>query len=189
MKLARAAFAASFALSLAGCLGETTTLSVYYERTGVPSLFRYAASGRDFRTVIYGNPTTASQDAFDAAVIAAMQGRNWGPETNFTTTPSDDARGEYRVVMIFSGDRYIGGEAACREVDAAALVPVSDRVELQSAFCFRDQVLSQVHVRTAAFRSPDDPRLDDAVAQAVIHLFPLRDPYIDHDRDRDFLFP
>ncbi len=102
MKLARAAFAASFALSLAGCLGETTTLSVYYERTGVPSLFRYAASGRDFRTVIYGNPTTASQDAIDAAVIAAMQGRNWGPETNFTTTPSDDARGEYRVVMIFS---------------------------------------------------------------------------------------
>ena len=189
MKSLNLALGASFALSLAGCLPQTTTDKVYYARTGVPSVFRYAAAGRDFRTMIYGNPTVASKDAFDDAVIAAMQGRNWGPRTNFTTTPSENAREAYRVVMIFSGDRYFGGDAACRDVDESALAPVSDWVELQSAFCFRDQALSYAHVRTAAFRAPDDPRLGDAVSQAVLHLFPLRDLDIKRDRDPKFLVP
>ncbi len=169
--------------------GATITEFVDYERPGVRSLFQYAAADRDFRTIIYGNPSAASKQAFDAAVIAAMQGRNWGPTTNFTTTPSESAHKEYRVVMIFSGERHYGGKAACGDVDPGALAPVRDRVRLQAAFCFRDRVLSEVQVKLDAFQGPNDPALDRAVAQAVLHLFPLRDPFIERDNDRDVIVP
>ena len=180
-------FALGLALGVAACAGATTTDFVYYERTGVRQLFHYAAADRDFRAAIYGNPSAASKEAFDAAVIAAMQGSNWGPQTKFTTTPSESAREGYRVVMVFSGDRYYGGKAACRDIDSAALAPVAGRVQLQAAFCFRDQVLSEVRVRFDASRGLNDSALDHAVAQAVLHLFPLRDPYMEHDNDRDMI--
>ncbi len=189
MKIVRVKLAALFVMLLGGCAGQTTTDSVIYERTGIPTAFRYAAADRDFRTEIYGNPTTAPKETFDASVIAAMQGRNWGASTNFTTTPSERAREEYRVVMVFSGDRDIGGKAACREIDSNALSPIVDRVELQAAFCFRDTALSHVHVGVGGFSDVNDPRLDEAVAQAVIHLFPLRDPYIEREHDIDFPIP
>ncbi len=189
MRHARLATAGIFALSLAACAGATITEYVSYDVSGVPSLFRYAASGRDFRTEIHGNPSAAPKAAFDAAVVAAMQGKTRGTSTNFSLARSASMREGYRVVMVFSGDRWVGGAAACREVDAGALAPVTERVELQAAFCFRDRVLSQTHVRFAAFSDTRDPGLDRAVSQAVLHLFPLRDLTQQPDEsDRDPIF-
>jgi len=189
MKIVQAELAALFVVLLGGCAGQTITDLVSYERTGIPSIFRYAAADRDLRTEIYGNPTTAPKETFDASVIAVMQRRNRGARTNFTTAPSESAREEYRVVMVFSGDRDIGGKAACREIDSNVLSTTVDRVELQAAFCFRDTALSHVHVGVGGFRDVNDPRLDAAVAQAVIHLFPLRDPYIEPEHDGEFKSP
>ncbi len=160
----------------------------YYARPGIPDFFQYAAAGRDFQTVIYGNPTTAPKDAFDAAVVAAMQGRNWGPTTNFTTTPTVGPREGYRVVMAFGGDRYVSGNAICGDLDPAAF-SATNGVDLHAAFCFRDRLFSEVRVDTGAFSTPDDPRLKDAVAQVVLNLFPLRDPYRDRDGRRKIIRP
>jgi len=144
------------------------------------------ASRGEFRTVIHGNPSVAPKEAFEAAVIDTMQGHTWGPKANFSTSSSADARDGYRVVMVFSGQYHITGEAACRGADLSALPPAANRVQLQAAFCFKDRVLSQAHVTFNSFSSPEDPVLNDAVAEAVLHLFPLRDP----DReDRGGVFP
>ena len=177
------------AVWLAGCSNETITDLVYYERPGVPALFQYAAGGRDFRTVIHGNPSAASKEAFDAAVVAAMQGRNWAPATNFTTSPSQSAREGYRVVLVFSGDRYFPRKALCRDVDSAAVTPATGRVQLQAAFCFREQIFSEVHTNFDAIRGLNDPVLDRAVAQTVLQLFPLRDPYIERDNEQNVIIP
>lgn len=186
MRHVKPAVAAIFILSLAACAGTTITEYVSYDVTGVPNHFRYAASGRDFRTEIHGNPSAVPKAAFDAAVVAAMQGKTRGTSTNFSLTPSASMRDGYRVVMVFSGDRLVGGAAACREVDAGALAPVTERVELQAAFCFEERVLSQAHVRFASFSDPQDPGLDSAVSQAVLHLFPRRDLTMQPDQsDRD----
>ncbi len=184
MNVFKLAFGALLAVTLAGCAQGVISPYTYYARAGIRDLFQYAAAGRDFRTVIYGNPSPAPKQAFDAAVVAAMQGRNWGPTTNFTTSPAEGAREDYRVVMVFSGDRYVGGDAACGEIDPEALAPASDRVQLLATFCYRDQLLSQTHVDFDRIRELNDPTLDRAVAQAVVLLFPLRDPFIDSDRDR-----
>ncbi len=189
MNVFKLAFGALFAVTLAGCAQDVVSPYTYYGKAGLPQLFQYAAADRDFRTVIYGNPSPAPKQAFDATVVAAMQGRNWGPTTNFTTSPAEGARKDYRVVMVFSGDRYVGGDAACRDIDLDALAPASDRVRLQASFCYRDQLLSQTHVDFAGIRELNDPTLDRAVSQAVVLLFPLRDPYLDPDHDRNVVVP
>lgn len=179
--IARLAGALALVL-LAGCApGSVTTTHVDYESGYSPYRFSYAAGGRDLRVVIRGNPTSAQQEEFDRAVIAAMQGKNWGPQTNFTTRPSESARKNYRVVMLFSGKRYAGGNALCGDLDGVDLAPVDGRVRLQAAFCQKERPLTQLQVTVDGVTSPADPRLKRMVTAAVLELFPP----IDNTRDDD----
>lgn len=183
MKLFDMARLAALSLVVSGCVGVTTT-KVSYDKVGVPNIFQYAALDRDFLTVIHGNPSSGSKAAFDASVIAATHGNARARPSNFTTTPSSNAREGYRMVLVFSGDPYMSGEAACRDVDADALPPVTGRVEMQAAFCYRDDVLSQAHIAYPQGSAPDS-----AVTQAVLALFPIHDPAIDPGSNNDNLFP
>lgn len=189
MRLLHIARRVAFFLALAGCGGTTITSPVYNVSPSGPEYFRYAAVGRDFRTEIHGNPSAAPKRVFEAAVIDAMQGHTWGRPTNFTTTPSETARDGYRVVMVFSGDRSYGGKAACGGVDAASLAPVGGRIELQAAFCYRDRMLSQSHVAFEPFGAIEGSDLDFAVSQAILQLFPLREPNSGRDRGAMFFVP
>ncbi len=182
--------ACTAAFFLAACADGTVTNYVSYDAAGLPGLFQYAASGRDFRTIVRGNPGGASKDAFDAAVIAAMQGHVMGRTTHFTATPSAEAREGYRVVMAFGGDRPMGGDAACRGGGGDGLAPGAGSVGLQAAFCYRERVLSQVYVAFPAETDPHGPMLRRAVAEAVGLLFPLHDPARRPDADdRDPVVP
>ena len=149
-----------------------TTHGYYHEiyRTG---LFGYVAGGRDLRVVVTGNPTAAPQDAFDQAVVAAMQGRNWGPTTHFTTRPSETAREAYWVSMIFGGDHFIGERAICRGGAGRDIDPGARPVRLQAAFCERTKPITSLMVTVNDVASPDDPRLEAMVSAAVVELFPL----------------
>jgi len=172
------------------CSGAVTTQFVQYDASGVPELFRYGAVDRDFRTVIHGNPSAGTTEAFQTAVIDAMQGHTWGRRTNFTTTPSENARDGYRVVMVFSGEHHIGGRVVCQNPDPGTLALVTSQVHLQAAFCFEERVLSQVQVSFKSFSSLQNPVLGEAVSQAVLHLFPLRDPSRQADpSDHDIVAP
>lgn len=175
----------ALSLAVGACASATTTTRVYYDKVGVPDIFQYAALDRDFLTEIHGNPSGGSKAAFDASVIAATHGHARGRPSNFTTTPSANAREGYRMVLVFSGDPYLSGEAACREVDAESLRPITGRVEIQAAFCYRDDVLSQVHVAYPQGSSA----LESAVTQVVLALFPIHDPTIGPGSNNDNLFP
>lgn len=175
MKLFEIARITALSLLVGACAGATTTTNVYYDKSGLPDIFRYAAIDRDFLTVIHGNPSDGSKAAFDASVIAATHGNARGLPTNFTTTPSANAREGYRMVMVFSGDRYMGAEAVCGDIDTASLAPITGKVEIQAAFCYREDMLSTVHV--AYPRGAE--ALQSAVTQVVLSLFPLTDPTID----------
>ena len=102
---------------LAGCANATLVTQVYYDHTEIIDVFRYAAGDRDFLVEVYGNPSTAPKSAFDGAVIAAMHGKHGGPPTEFTTTPSERARTDYRVVLVFGAPDYLGARSACRGTD------------------------------------------------------------------------
>ena len=183
MTLSDIARLAALSLLVSACAGATTTTNVYYQKSGLPDIIRYAVSDRDFLTEIHGNPGGGSKEAFDAAVIAAMHGNAHGRPTNFTTTPSATTREGYRMVLVFSGEPYMSTGAVCGDFDLESLKPASGRVEIQAAFCYRGDVLSEVHVAYPQ----GSPSLESAMTQVVFSLFPLYDPTIDRGTDNDFL--
>ena len=188
MKLFDMARLTAFSLVVSACAGATIVTNVSYEKGGLRDTFFYVASDRDFLIELHGNPSGKPQAVFDESVIAAMQGSSFGPLTNFTTTPSANTSESYRLVVVFSGDRYSGATAICRDVDSASLKPVAGRVEIQAAFCYRDETLSQLNVAYPQ----GSPALGDAMSQVFINLFPHFDPASDDLRRDDqeiILFP
>jgi len=134
MKIFHMARLMALSLLVGACAGATIITNVSYDTNGLPSIAQYAALDRDFRTEIHGNPSGGSKAAFDTAVIAALPGHANGLPTNFTTAPSESARDDYRLVLVFGGG-YRGAGSICREVDTASLKPVAGRVEVQATFC------------------------------------------------------
>lgn len=182
------AFAAA-ALSLAilgGCAaGGVTATYVYNDPIYSPDWFAYAASGRDLRVIIRGNPTVTETEAFGDAVIAAMNARHAGPPTNFTTTPSDSARKPFRVVMLF-GSGYVSGRAACTSPETAAASHPGGALSLNAAFCHGERPLNSVRVTVDSLSSAGDPILGDMVSAAMRQIFPLKDFNQQNDPNNPF---
>ena len=171
MKLFDMARLIALSLVVSACAGATMVTHEYYNKDGLRKLFIYVASGRDFLTEIHGNPSGKPQAAFDASVIAAIQGSSFGRLTDFTTSPSANTYENYRLVMVFSGGRYSGAASICRGVDSAPLKAVTGRVEIQAAFCYRDETLSRLNVSYTQGSSA----LGAAMSQVVLNLFPRYD--------------
>lgn len=148
-------------------------------RTGVLSTFAYAAANGEMNTVVIGNPFDIPEDALGRVITDTMQGNHYGPRTTFTTTPSPEARSDYRIVMMFDRPRAMNRQQLCGPKAQLQPEPRGDRLRLATAFCASNQLLSWVDssIRTPA--SPDDPAFRRMIANAIFNLIPSRD----HDPD------
>jgi hypothetical protein len=162
----------------AGAVRSTSSQDISL-RTGVLSTFAYAAAEGEMNTVVIGNPFDIPKDALEGIITETMQGNHYGPRTTFTTTPSEDARADYRIVMMFDRPRAMNRQQLCGP--KAELEPEArgDRLRLATAFCARNQLLSWVDSSVAAPASPDDPAFRKMIANAIFNLIPWRD----HDPD------
>jgi hypothetical protein len=148
-------------------------------RSGILSTFAYAAANGETNTVIVGNPFDIPKDALERVITEAMQGNHYGPRTTFTTTPSPEARADYRVVMMFDRPRAMNRQQLCGPRAELEPEPRGDRLRLATAFCARNQLLSWVDSSIPAPASPDDPAFRKMIANAIFNLIPWRD----HDPD------
>lgn len=172
----RTCVAAALSLGLlGGCVTNGVTATyVYNDPIYSPDWFSYAASGRDLRVIVRGNPTAAGTDRFGNAVITAMNERHTGPRTNFTMAPSDSARKSFRVVMLF-GSGYVSERVACADPEAAPVSYPGGPISLNAAFCHGERPLNAVRVTVNSLSSPDDPVLGDMVSTAMRQIFPQKD--------------
>ena len=159
---------------LAGC-GAPTTMSRVYG-AGVPSLFTYAAGGRDMRTVVVGNPFSAPRTEVEKAITDAMQGNHYGPPTRFTTEPSANARAGYRIVIMFDPPRTLPNRVVCGGTEGLRADPDGERLRLLTAFCTQDTLRSQVVATMAPVASPHAPAFRDLIAASMWDLIPAIDP-------------
>ncbi len=179
-----ARLATAFSILLLTACGAGAVTTTYFDTLPnyEPSWFSSVAGGRDFRVIIRGNPTPATQEEFNQAVIAAMQGKpGWAPRTNYSTRPSESAYEGFWIALVFGGDRYIGGHAVCRAADGIDLDWAARPLRLQAAFCHGPKPLTEIQATIDDVSSVADPRLDHLISQTMIQLLPLRDD----DRDDD----
>lgn len=164
-------------LLAAACAPTDAALTPLYHRAGIPSTFAYAG-GRDFRVVAIGNPfPSVPKAAFEKIVTDSMQGRPWGPPVNFTTTPGENARSNYRIVMFFDPPVNSSGNDLCG--DAARLVsewrPAT--IALHAGFCVGEELQSEVKARMGRVAAPEESPFRGMVGATMQTLIPLVDPH------------
>jgi hypothetical protein len=85
--------------------------------------------------VIVGNPFSVPDDTLGRMVTDAMQDHHFGAATHFTTTPSENARRKFRVVMMFDPPVALAGHALCGDVADLPASRAEGRMRLLTAFC------------------------------------------------------
>ena len=159
--------------ALGGCSRAGVIDYVRLEPRYQPQQCGSAAGGRDLMVEVQGNPFAISQDEFAALVTDAMQGAHFGQPTNFTTSPGDSARPDYRVRLLFNGPGASTGGIVCAG-EPATIGPSPNRgdVRLLAAFCHNQDPLSYLTAHISGLQDAHDPALRDFVRQVTSNLFP-----------------
>ncbi len=167
-----------FLLVLGGCTGGVSTVAStsYLYSFGE---FILASGGRDTIVVVRGAPFEMDQKAFEKAVTDAMQGQNSGPSTNFTTAPTENAKKEFRVVILFNGSQTVLADNLCKAPEKYDSRKGAKGLHLSAAYCWEDVSLTEVDVWAGAVSGTDSPTFASLVGQATRDLFPANN--IDKD--------
>ena len=149
--------------------------------------FNYAAGGRDLAVVAIGNPYAGqgfdNQD-LPESIAAAMQGKNWGQPTNFTATPGETARPNYKVVFAFNPVEPANYRQIC-DGDVRT-GPTEGRIRVKAAFCQGGQqgghrFLTTVRGSIVPEAGPGSESFNKLFAGMTLDLFP---PIYLRDRDK-----
>ncbi len=161
---------AAFLLILGACSVRTEAQSshLYSYRNFVET-----SGGRDTLVVVRGNPFNMDQKAFEKVVIDAMQGQNWGPRTNFTAGPSETARKNMRVVMLFNGPKTVLTRELCRTPEKFGSVKGGDGLRVRATYCNGDHPLTEVNAWTDPVAGTKAPNFARLVIRTTRELFPL----------------
>ncbi len=162
----------AFLLVLGGCGGVSTTASTSY-------LYSYgkfvrASGGRDTIVVVRGNPFEMDQKAFEKAVTDAMQGQNSGPRTNFTTAPTENAKKEFKVVILFNGSPTVLADNLCKAPEKYGSRKDAKGLHVIAAYCWEDESLTEVDGWAGAVAGADSPVFASLIGQTTLELFPTR---------------
>ncbi len=161
------------ALALTSCTGGSTIMHSYYNSGYTPSHVTLAAANNPAQAVIRGNPF--ANDADDRGVIAAMQGRNFGPRIYYAPTPRPGDIYGYKVVMSFNG---VGPNNydLCKSPPAPPKPSGTARIDASAAFCVGEVLLTDASGHVTGAAGPDDPKFKALVSDLILALTPPYDP-------------
>jgi hypothetical protein len=171
------------AAALGGCAGTSIVHSSYYNSAYTPSHVTLAAASGPSLAVIRSNPFPADRD--NAGVLAAMQGRNFGPKMFFTQTPRPDDRYGYKVVLDFgSGSARYASQCTAPPTPPAAAAAAGP-IAVTASFCVGEVLLTDASGSIGGARGPDDPVFRRLIGDLLVALTP---PYDPNRRGDDWLF-
>lgn len=171
--LVRTPIALAVAAALAGCADGSVVHYSYYNSAYTPGHVGFAAANNPSLAVIRGNPFP--QDRDNRGVVAAMQGRNFGPKMYFNQVQRPDDKYGYKVVLDFGGPAVGYAQCASDPTPPATAAP-SDRISVMAAFCVGDLLLTDALGSIAAASGPDDPRFQRLIGDLMAALTPPYDP-------------
>ncbi|AWK89892.1 hypothetical protein [Azospirillum thermophilum] len=137
-----------------------------------PAEASYAASGRDLRVTVQGDPFGGDRQRLTAAVVQALQGTIMGVATNFTATPGPTARRDYGVAVVFNPTTPVLGSEICGGVPVPTAPPSPGApMRVEAAFC-RGGALTSSFGTLEGATGPDDPDFRGFIASLGRSLFP-----------------
>ena len=169
---------AAAVVTLAGCAGAVTA-SGHKNISGsyrVSELYVVATGDNELRTVIIGDPFGMPKADFDAAVLASMKGRNFGPSLNLSINPKQEDSRKRHVVISFNLRNVADADAICRGSPKALEVqPAGERFAVFGVYCAGNLPLTQATARIAQVPGIESEQFNSLMGQLTIALFPARD--------------
>ena len=163
-------------LALAGCTGVVVNDMPGPRASYFDGDFEYATHLGAIVTQVAGNPFDIPAETFRDAVLRDMQGHARDGSGRFVAEPSNQTMAAYKIVAAFNMPPWVDGYVLCK--GAASLpAPVKSPGEttLGMAFCFGDQLKSDVTGRVSGARSIDDQSFIDLVQRVTEAMIPPRE--------------
>jgi hypothetical protein len=169
-RLSRPAAALVGALLMAGC-GSVPSVTT---DTGVgntrQTLAERTAQG-PVLAVVVGNPFAMDETRLDSMVTDAMAAGITGMSVDFTTSPSQAAAAEPRLVVLLNPAADPSGSAACRTPTLVRTLPAGDDLRVLAAFCSGADSLGSVETQDTV-SGPTDRRFQRLLWRTSGALFP-----------------
>ncbi len=136
-------------VSACGTSDILTGAPIYNGERTRSSAFDIAGTGQ-FPTVILGNPSKLSDEAFQDAVLSILRLPAGLPVTAFTLNPDPPVTHSYRLVLVFAPEsRAVSAMTICSE---EAVIPLSRAKDefffLKAVYCHRSRPLSETFGET-----------------------------------------
>ncbi len=164
-------------LGLSACADASIVHHSYYNSAYTPDHVQLAAASGTALAVIRNDPFPADRD--NAGVLAAMQGRNFGPRMYFSQTARSDDLYGYKVIMDFGS-----GYGANYQCQAGPTPPAASRpsgpIVVSATFCVGDRLLTDAVGSISGATSPDDPNFHRLIGDIMVALTPPYDPSRGH---------
>lgn len=167
------ALAVIAAAALSGCMDGAIVHYSYYNSAYTPDHVGLAAASGPSLAVIRNDPFP--QDRDNRAVVAAMQGRNFGPKMYFNQVPRPDDRYGYKVILDFGGERSGYTQCTVPPTPPATTAPAG-RISVLATFCIGDLLLTDALGSISGASGPEDPRFQRLIGDMLVALTPPYDP-------------
>jgi hypothetical protein len=158
------------ALLLAGCGSVPTVTSDSGVGNTRQTLAERAEQGPVLAVVI-GNPYAMDEGRLDSMVTGAMAAGITGLGVDFTTSPSEAAAAEPRLVVLLNPAGDPPGSAACRSPTPIRTLPAGDELLVLAAFCDGADAIGSVDAQDTV-AGPTDRRFQRLLWRTASALFP-----------------
>ncbi len=165
---------------LAGAASACTSTDVVLSPTSyygayTPSVLNYSATSGGILVEVVGNPFDAPKADLERSITGAMTGSHFGPQVDFVTTPPEDFRSPYRIVMVFDSTQGYTQAKLCAQTETIQ-PEAGETVRAHAALCAAEQPLTGVNGRVSDVTGPDDPKFGRFIAQMTTNLLPPTNP-------------
>ncbi len=173
--------------TLAACAGAVTVtghknISSGYRAT---ELYVIATGDNELRTVIVGNPFGLPPEEFETAVLAAMDGRNFGPRLNLSTDPRQEDARKRRVIIAFNLPANVDGHDLCS--DPAGTGETQQQLQgtltVTGAYCADNLPLTQARAKVSNVNGAESAQFRELMGQFTLALFPSRNRRTERNHD------
>ena len=166
----------------AACTSSDVVLSpTSYYGAYTPTVLNSAATTGGILVEVVGNPFDAPKSDLETSITSAMTGSHFGPHVDFVTTPAEDFRSPYRIVMVFDSNHGYTQIKLCGETGSIAPEPAKS-VQVYTALCAADKPLTGVSGRVRDVTGPGDPKFERLISHITLNLLP---PFNPDRRDGD----
>lgn len=180
-------FTAIAAVTLAACAGGVTVSRENVAQNYLPEeLYVVATGDNELRTIIVGKPFDVPKDAFKTAVLAGLEGKNFGPRLNLSTNPEHEDARKRNVVLAFNLTNIKQADALCSgSAETAKVADTGGTLTVTGVYCASGHYLTQATARSDSVPGPDTEQFRKLMTQLAIALFPDENPHGQLDEPAD----